>query len=207
MFEIVIARYNEDISWAEHATADRITVYNKGGSDNPWENAIDLPNVGREAHTYLTHIIERWDDLADVTAFLLGSAMKHVKSMRIPIELYNVISQDPNIPISVAGLGGDPDWPGRIKHHGRWLEQIEAGLLKRASLDMGDWYDAMGLPQPRPGRLLYNPAAFFSVAREYIKKRPIDFYKQLLETVSDHNNPEEAHYLERMWVYVFGGRP
>jgi hypothetical protein len=35
-----------------------------------------LPNVGREAHTYLHHLHNRYDSLADVTIFLMASAGK-----------------------------------------------------------------------------------------------------------------------------------
>ena len=34
---------------------------------------INLPNIGREAHTYLYHIINNYDNLADINVFLPGS--------------------------------------------------------------------------------------------------------------------------------------
>lgn len=46
-------------------------MYNKGGDVLP--GSIPLPNLGRESHTYLTHIVERYDTLADRTAFFQGS--------------------------------------------------------------------------------------------------------------------------------------
>ena len=33
---------------------------------------IPLPNVGRESHTYLTHIVTQYDDLSDYTIFFQG---------------------------------------------------------------------------------------------------------------------------------------
>ena len=33
---------------------------------------VQLPNVGREGHTFVHHILERWSSLADVTIFLNG---------------------------------------------------------------------------------------------------------------------------------------
>lgn len=40
----------------------------------PAAGATRLPNVGREAHTYLHHLTERYHSLADVTLFVMGSA-------------------------------------------------------------------------------------------------------------------------------------
>ncbi len=34
---------------------------------------VPLANVGRESHTYLTHIVDHYDDLSEVTIFLPGS--------------------------------------------------------------------------------------------------------------------------------------
>jgi hypothetical protein len=38
---------------------------------------VDLPNVGREADTYLTHIVRNWDRLADTTIFCQGDPFPH----------------------------------------------------------------------------------------------------------------------------------
>ena len=72
--ELVIARYNEDISWLKHIKNKKITVYNKG-KDNV--NGIQLPNIGRESHTYLTHIINNYDKLSDMTIFCQGDPFFH----------------------------------------------------------------------------------------------------------------------------------
>ena len=59
--EIVIARYNENLDWIKKIKKSKdikITVYNKGlaNIDVPF---IKLPNIGRESHTYLFHIINK----------------------------------------------------------------------------------------------------------------------------------------------------
>ena len=65
--EIVIARYNENLDWLKKIKKSKdikITVYNKGlpDIDVPF---IQLPNSGRESGTYLYHIINNYDKLAD----------------------------------------------------------------------------------------------------------------------------------------------
>lgn len=84
---IVIARYNENIDWIKHINLDmyRVYVYNKGGkiSTKTYSHdimVIDLENVGREAHTYLHHIIAHYDSLPEKVIFTQGYPFDHVKS-------------------------------------------------------------------------------------------------------------------------------
>ena len=77
--EIVIARYNENLDWLKKIKKSKdlkITVYNKGPDDItiPF---IKLPNIGRESHTYLYHIINNYDNLADQTIFCQGDSIFH----------------------------------------------------------------------------------------------------------------------------------
>lgn len=73
--ELVVARYNEDLSWLFKVNNKKITIYNKGNNIN--YNNIKLPNIGRESHTYLTHIIKNYDNLADITIFTQGDPFFH----------------------------------------------------------------------------------------------------------------------------------
>jgi len=66
---IVVARYNEDIAWTK-AYNDIVTIYDKGIDTHPSLNgAIKLENIGRGGHTYLHHIIENYENLAEQTIF------------------------------------------------------------------------------------------------------------------------------------------
>jgi len=65
--EIVLAQYDEDLSWSDKYKKLR-TVYCKGGAAcGP--DALRLENVGREGHTYLSHIVNNYDKLAEWTVF------------------------------------------------------------------------------------------------------------------------------------------
>jgi hypothetical protein len=78
--EIVISRYNEDLSWINEYPFNQFEyiVYNKGDNDNFEKNnvkkIINLDNVGRCDHTYLYHIINNYDNLSEHTIFLPGSS-------------------------------------------------------------------------------------------------------------------------------------
>jgi len=81
--EIVIARYNEDLSWLKKIPKSiKITIYNKGLDDiekidGVKYDIIKLPNIGRESHTYLYHIINNYDNLAHKTIFCQGDSIFH----------------------------------------------------------------------------------------------------------------------------------
>ena len=69
--KLVISRYKEDLGWEESYTN---VVYNKGVS---LPNTITLPNVGREGHTYIYHILSNYENLDDYTVFLQGNPFYH----------------------------------------------------------------------------------------------------------------------------------
>ena len=81
--EIVIARYNEDLSWLKKIPKNiKIIIYNKGLDDivkipGVKYDIIKLPNIGRESHTYLYHIINNYDNLANKTILCQGDSIFH----------------------------------------------------------------------------------------------------------------------------------
>jgi hypothetical protein len=75
--EIVIARYNENLDWLELLDPNiKITIYNKGKDDIKYP-FITLPNVGRESHTYLYHLVTNYYNMSDLTIFCQGDSIFH----------------------------------------------------------------------------------------------------------------------------------
>ena len=78
--EVVLSHFNEDMRWADEMRAHpspelahaKWTVYSKGPVKP--DGAIPLPNVGREGHTFLQHIVTHYDSLADWTVFSQATA-------------------------------------------------------------------------------------------------------------------------------------
>ena len=98
--DLVISRYKEKLQWLKEYEAyefKHVYIYNK--SDEP----IDCPpfknpdtrcsvakaaNVGVCDHTYLHHIVQHYDTLADVTVFVPGSSdVEYKKPM---LDLYSL---------------------------------------------------------------------------------------------------------------------
>ena len=88
---LIVAKYNENVDWINRLRDDfEIIVYNKE-NNLPLDSLefakneyyidgikwIDLPNIGREAQTYLFHIIENFGDLRDLEVFTQGNPFDH----------------------------------------------------------------------------------------------------------------------------------
>mgnify|MGYP001498681357 CR=1 FL=1 len=75
--KLIVARYNEDISWTKQVDFADVIIYNKGADEIP--GAILLPNVGRESGTYLRFIIDNYDSLEkdSLYIFLQGNPFEH----------------------------------------------------------------------------------------------------------------------------------
>ena len=73
---VIVARYNEDLKWINTDPFNKFKyiVYNKCINDNFEKNnvikIINLPNVGRDCHTFLYHIYNNYYNLNDITIFL-----------------------------------------------------------------------------------------------------------------------------------------
>lgn len=69
--QIVIARYNENLEWTKFLKTEAV-IYNKGEDVETRHKTVRLPNIGMGGATFWYHIIENYDNLADITLFIQG---------------------------------------------------------------------------------------------------------------------------------------
>ncbi len=200
-YKMVIARHDEDISWSDGYPR---VIYNKG-SEIPGladGEQITLPNVGGEAHTYLTYIIDNYDRLPDFVLFCRGEIKG--EQGKPTIEDY----VNPDYDYVAARFCNVRTWDpttGRLLHTGRALERFKDGSMRPAELTCLEWFDKV-LDVRVGDSTVYSPGSVFCVAAGKIRSRPIRFYEKLRDYVSDHPEPEETHYLERSWLYIFSDK-
>ena len=129
-YQIVVARYNENIDWL-NSEKDHCIIYNKSKPLNI-PNEIILPNVGRESHTYLYHIIENYDNLSDKTIFFQGNIRDH---KILNIEKYfgteNFIGYFSKIKIDQLKKN--------IEHYGKWQIEYKNNKMKKNNYTVFDW--------------------------------------------------------------------
>jgi hypothetical protein len=191
--EVVVARYAEDLRWTGNlASGVRCTVYNKGVDEV--EGARRLPNVGREAHTYLHHLVEQYDRLAPVTVFCQGHPFDHAP------DLHRVVRR-----LAEEGLGQPFLWLG-------FLVETEDRAGRRSFARWSKNPEGRGLELDRFHRVLFGTecpptvqfygGAQFAVTRECLWRRPREWFVNARKVAVDF--PDGPHCFERMWDRVFG---
>lgn len=86
MKNLVIARYNEDIEWVKNINFSYI-IFNKGEDINIPHSK--LPNIGREADTYLNYIVNNYNNLSEYTILSQGNPFEHCKDFINKINSFN----------------------------------------------------------------------------------------------------------------------
>jgi len=200
-YQIVVAKYNEDIKWLLPFKSITI-IYNKG-EQHPLLNRFEtvyLNNVGRESHTYLYHIVENYDKLADKTIFFQGNIIDHIDKI---LDIEDYFKNNPFIGkldnYKIDNLKKE------IYHYGKYKKDLKTGNLKKSLFLPYEWLtNIIGINIPEnitESKVVWN--ANFSISKELILSKPKAFYQNILRYISDHSNPEEGHFLERTWYMIF----
>ena len=180
--KFIVARYNEDISWTNQY--ENVIIYNKG---NPLglPNEKILPNVGREGHTYYTHIVRNYDNLDDFNVFLQGNPYDHSPN------LDNSIKRRRNLPL---------EWLSKkvlfstLTYEFRRRPQC-VNIFKSYFTIFGEI--------PKKQSIEYGSGAQFIVSKESILSRPVSFYQKIVDLLSYDINPLEGHDVERFHKLIF----
>jgi len=205
--ELVIARFEEDLLWIRRVPPSlRITIYNKGGSpalpsDFPKRmgvTATSLANVGREAETYLRHLVGRYDSLAPLTVFCQGHPFDHAPDFHASLQelASGMAGANSLTPFTWYGFLDETDDP-----HGRRLFVPWSKNPERRELSTGVLYEAL-FGEATPTLFHFRGGAQFAASRDAIWRRPLDFYELALELCASISLA--AHSYERIWDRLFG---
>jgi hypothetical protein len=202
--ELVVSRFQEDLRWLKRVPPGiQILIYNKGADDplplslRERQNVrvVSLPNVGLEAHSYLTHLVSRYDSLAPVTLFCQGHPFDHAPDFHDRISALAEGKERPD-PFLWYGFIEDTD-----DRFGRRLFVPWSKNPERLELATGRLHEEL-FGQPSPELFHFRCGAQFAVSSEGVGKRPAVFYKRALELSLSF--PLAVHSLERMWDRFFG---
>jgi hypothetical protein len=214
-YDMIVARYNEDISWVKDDPFNKFNIicYNKGQNDidescvSPKCKIIKLENVGREAHTYLYHILENYDNLAPVTLFVPGSTVSHRFKYNIIIHLIKLINETKTTTLIGSMYDNIRDnlydsvfEDYKISNENNKTMNPETRLEPSPIRPFGKWYEEV---YGDVDIQVFCHFAIFAVAKEHIIQHPKERYEKLIKYLDSHSNPEVAHYMERTWAAVF----
>ncbi len=202
----VVARYSEDLKWIDDLCCTT-TVYNKGQS--PVDGATTLSNIGRESHSYLTHIVRNYPDFPEFTVFLQGAPFFHMEEGADCFTLNSIITDNltRNVPFKgfawfrmVCDQLGRPHQMDDPAKKGKWL-----GWGK--DIPVGHVYEQL-FSRPAPQRFIASAATgLFMVRKDRVLTRPLSFYEKAVSILEsdpmDANNT--GHAFERLWQVIFNG--
>lgn len=183
--EIVVARYREDLIWTEPFQS-QCTIYDKselpvGPAD--FYRVILRSNTGREAETYLYHIINQYDRLADTTFFVQGNPLPHLEPKRLE---------------QLLRLRYDRfTWIGQ-----HWAVEDEHGYPSFPDSRIGELYHLI-FRHPPPLLFTFVAGACFAVPRDVVLARPRDFYERALQICQSEFPEVWPWYIERFWDRIF----
>ena len=208
---LVVARYKEDVKWLhDFNTPDyRILLYNKGElmnkNDLPRNTTqISLPNVGRESHTYLYHIISNYDELSPYCVFLQGNPFDHINKLqgKALTNIENKLKQIIDIHVKSNAK--------TLYYFNLYYEPYN----NFKELHIEQFTTTMDLSNSDKLSVFSNGAQYI-VPRNLILKRDKQFYLYLLNLLKNDNNNKHPIYIpfeisnlngyvmERLWPYIF----
>ena len=230
-YKIIVARYLEDIAWLE-PLQEHLIVLNKGIPLN-MTNEIALPNVGREAHSYLWYIIHHYEELPEVLIFTQGDISDHhcgtndieyascLESLRLFASRMGkatprvVYKYDPEVEITMSDVSADGDvrilstsyWDPKFNSYDHFINLIKNVTYRPEIIDLKaytfDDWFVHHIEDPYPNPIQIYPNSLFSVHRRRIWRHPKSYYESLINEVSYSIHPIEAHFIERSWFYIF----
>lgn len=209
---LIVARYNEDISWVEDLDCT-VIIYNKGDKLDPKYNAINVPNFGKEAETYLRAIKENYDLMCnfDHITFLQGDPFDHFP------EVLEILPQDNNnlnyefpCPISThntvwfstgkksfAFRTGFSECVANITYDDEYLQIIKDTVLRLQLPWYDNWIDYAG--------------AQFIIPKKYIHIKSHEWWNHVYDVYecSDKHLYKNSNYagmpcvFEKLWHTIF----
>lgn len=197
--QVVIAKYKERTQWVKKVfSAVPFIIYDKYDKSS----SHYLPNIplfpvhafegvkhqktptGRESHTYLYHIIKNYDSLADMTIFLQGHPVEIHSNALCSLKVlfkkdFHQINFLPlNFPLIICDKKASP------LHRGLPLERVFKRLFQGECPDF----------------FAYSWGAMFCVSKEFIHKKPLNFYKEMMQIV--YEEPLSGYVYERLWPTI-----
>ena len=218
-----MALYEENMSWIFHVPYHwKITIYHKSTRLNLLDSGfnllnhditlIQLPNIGRESHTYLTHIYKNYDSLGDVTIFCQGNPFEQCPNfveylqqkqllgiMLIAMTRLPSCNEYGTIDINAGFISLGKIWDYEGEKGNSFDERTNRCLCKiwSKTFDNPCW--------PSPTRTVWG--AQFAITKEAILKYPQEWYKEMAELHEDQSRYYEmAWAFEKIWAELFVGK-
>ena len=194
-FDVIVAHYNEDISWVSDIKLKDYNFYIYSKTD-PKYTLVN--NLGLEASTYLEHIVRHYKNLANHNIFIHGHKTSYhqdfdtqtiLLKLKHPIFLkyFSINKRDLYIP-DLRKLKAWHEW---VDFYGSLCSQWP-------------FYDIITVPDC----LGFYPNAQFYVHKDLILRHSKNVYEKFLEWLhtTEIHSSASARLFEYMWHKIFTNR-
>jgi len=190
-FEIVITRFNEDLSWTD-GIEHLCTVYNKGGPFSKGAcQVVAVPKHGIGTETMLRHMFEQYHNLSAVTFFCQATLCDREDQPLYPLTTYAKCGINELVCVK-EDLWELPT--ARFRWRVSSPECVSVG-----DLDLATWRKkVLGIPF-RGAYESWVKGDWIAAGRQKILHRPKKFYKDLYDACQFQRGiqVEEIWFLER----------
>ena len=187
-----------------------VFIYNKSSNSSKFSNLLDkrnyhvlsLPNIGRETHTYLYHIIENYDNHSNFTIFIQDDTDNHIQDYKNFVSVIQKYIQDDTFFKSYPAKYRKGSPGSHLRHfHNGVFNGPPLQFPKDAVKTITDSLNINLIP-----RYAIYACAHFFCSNKCINRHSIDFYKKLLDyylSQDDFNTSKKGYIFEHMWYTIF----
>lgn len=177
----VIARYQEELDWINQLKTP-YTIYNKGLSE-PNYTCIEIENIGRESHTYLTYILNNYHNLPEYLAFLQGDPFAHCKSTLEVINNFNEHKE--NTVVWLTDHSATDDRYGYPHHYGLGIGEVSDKIFNKKHYE----------------QFTFSGGAQYIVPASKISNKSYTWWEKVY---SVHNTHHQGPWIfERLWPLIW----
>lgn len=198
--KLVIARHNENLSWIKNIDNSNFDyqIINKGDEilldDIPKDKIIQEVNIGREAQSYLSYIVNNYDAIKRV----YDSSNWHLFTQGNPFDHYDIVELL-NDSSKIALLNNHENAKFVSLCHQELLCD-KAGIPHHKNLNMESVWSKIFLSKI-PSVFFFGAGAILLVRNDAITARPLSFWEKCLDATTEHDY--SAHVFERIWANIF----
>ena len=204
-FKYIFTRFREDISWIKDNSDifENAIIYNKGEPLNI-ENEILTENVGLDARTPFTFILDNYDSLPDVCIFSQAKINDHflhgeflnADSLRKYKDEAFTHGESLETYI-INDTCWAKDWNLHIGGH-----QNPDLYENKIVIPFIEWFNT-NIDSKSTNVKRFHPCCIFSVSKKKILSRSKDYYENLHEKLNRSGIRIEPGFIERSWYHIF----
>lgn len=198
--EVVVARHREDLTWLSEIK-DLCAVYNKA-PEHPLDDfpeAIPLENIGREADTYLKHIVRKYPYFPDYVVFTQANIVDHVNDVASFVHRIRDINNGQVTDVQ------DYEGLNQCRVQGGWGTFRDFQDNTHGGLPLREWWFKMYQEPPNNNEIRCNYCGIFLASKKNILYHSLEFYQEL-EKMCSEQHVLGPYVLERFWTTIFDGQ-